>query len=188
MGFYNEEQIKKIGFASVGCNLLISDKSSVYNAANIHIGNNVRIDDFTILSAGEGGIFIGNHVHIACYVSVIGKAKVELEDFCGISGRTSIYSSNDDYSGNFLTGPTIPVEYRNVAHAPVRIGRHVIVGVGCCILPGVSIGDGSAVGAFSLVNKDIDTGTIAMGVPAKGVKKRSSKIFDLEKELKSRQF
>jgi galactoside O-acetyltransferase len=183
MSFCSDEQIKEMDFASVGNNVLISDKSSIYNAPNIHIGNNVRIDDFTILSAGEGGIFIGNHVHIACYVSIIGRAKVILEDFCGISGRTSIYSSNDDYSGNFLTGPTIPEEYRNVTHAPVRIGRHVIIGVGCCILPGVSVGDGSAVGAYSLVNKDIDPGIIVVGIPARRMKKRSPNIFDLEIKL-----
>lgn len=184
MSFYNYKQLKKLGLASIGKNVLISDKSSIYNAKNIHIGNNVRIDDFSILSAGEGGIYIGDHVHIACYVSVIGKGKIELQDFCGISSRTSIFSSNDDYSGNFLTGPTVPEKYRNVTHLPVRIGRHVIIGSGSCILPGVVIENGAAVGAISLVNKNVEAGVMVMGTPAKIIKKRSTKIFALEHKLK----
>jgi len=185
MSFYKINELKNLGFAAIGKNVLISDKSSIYNASNIYIGDNVRIDDFCILSAGDGGIHIGNHIHIACYVSIIGKGKIELDDFCGISGRTSIYSSNDDYSGEFLTGPTIPEVYRKVSHLPVRIGRHVIIGVNCCILPGVIINDGSAVGAFSLVNKEIKAGVIAIGIPAKTIKKRLSNIFDLEQHLKN---
>jgi dTDP-4-amino-4,6-dideoxy-D-glucose acyltransferase len=184
MGFYDYEHLQNLGFASIGENVMISDKSSIYNAQNIYLGDNVRIDDFCILSAGEGGIYIRDHVHIACYVSIIGKGKIELQDFCGISGRTSIYSSNDDYSGNFLTGPTVPEQYKNVFHSTVRIGRHVIIGVNCCVLPGVVIGNGSAIGAFSLVNKNIEAGVIAMGIPAKKIKKRSSNVFELEKKLK----
>lgn len=54
MGFYSREQLEKIGFKSLGKNVLISDKSSIYSPENISIGNNVRIDDFCILSAGGG--------------------------------------------------------------------------------------------------------------------------------------
>jgi galactoside O-acetyltransferase len=57
--------IESMGFASVGKNVVISDKVSFYNCANISIGNNIQIDDFCVLSVGEGGIVIGNNVHIA---------------------------------------------------------------------------------------------------------------------------
>ena len=54
MGFYSREQLEKIGFKSLGENVLISDKTSIYSPENISIGNNVRIDDFSVLSAGGG--------------------------------------------------------------------------------------------------------------------------------------
>ena len=54
MGFYSREQLEKIGFKFLGNNVLISDKTSIYSPENISIGNNVRVDDFSILSAGEG--------------------------------------------------------------------------------------------------------------------------------------
>ena len=144
---YTREELEAIGFAQLGENVKISKKASIYGAANISIGNHVRIDDFCIISAGEGGIEIGNHVHFACYAALIGKATIIVSDFCGISSRATIYSSNDDYSGDYLTGPTIDASFTNVTLSPVTLGKHVIVGSGTTILPGVSLGEGVAVGA-----------------------------------------
>jgi len=59
------EILEKMGFLSIGQNVNISDRSSFHNTANISLGNNVRIDDFCVLSAGAGGIFLGDYVHIA---------------------------------------------------------------------------------------------------------------------------
>ena len=89
MAFLTEDQIKAMGFLRVGKNCLLSDKASYYNCKNIKIGNNVRIDDFCVLSAGIGGIEIGNYIHIAVYSSLIGAGKIVLNDFCNISLETS---------------------------------------------------------------------------------------------------
>ncbi|MES2619997.1 MAG: acyltransferase [Bacteroidota bacterium] len=180
MGALSVEQLSKFGFGSIGENVLISDKASIYNPKKIHLGNNVRIDDFTILSAGEEGIFLGNNVHIACYVSIIGAAKIQIGNFSGISARTSIYSSNDDYSGNSLTGPTIPMRFRTVTTTPVLIGQHVIVGVNSVILPGVSIGDGVSIGAMSLVKINCNPWGVYFGIPAQFIKERSKELLKLE--------
>ncbi|MCE9680634.1 acyltransferase, partial [Shewanella sp. AS1] len=56
------EVIDSMGFATVGENVLISDRASFYNCPGISLGSNVRIDDFCVVSAGAGGIYIGNHV------------------------------------------------------------------------------------------------------------------------------
>ncbi len=178
MAFYSEEQLLELGFAEVGSNVLISNKTSIYNAQNISIGSNVRIDDFSILSAGEDGIQIGNHVHIACYVSLIGQAKISLEDYVGVSSKTAIYSSSDDYSGNFLTGPTISAQFKNVDSRAVKLANHVIVGAQCVILPGVTINEGSAIGSFSLVSKDVAPWGIYIGAPLAFLKERSKQMLN----------
>ncbi|TSB44528.1 acyltransferase, partial [Alkalicoccobacillus porphyridii] len=54
MAYLDEIQLKEMGFKSVGENVKISDKASFYGCDNISIGNNVRIDDFCVFSAGEG--------------------------------------------------------------------------------------------------------------------------------------
>jgi len=183
MAYLTEKQLASLGLASFGKNVLISDKASIYNAKNISIGNNVRIDDFCVLSAGEGGVNIGNFIHIAVYTSLIGKGEITLEDFSNLSSRVAIYSSNDDYSGEFMTNPMVPSEFTNVAHAPVKIGKHVIVGSGSVILPGVTLEEGVAVGALSLVTKSCSAFGIYTGNPAKRIKERKKELLVLEQQL-----
>lgn len=183
MGFLSREAIDEMGFAHVGENVLFSDKASYYNCANIVIGNNVRIDDFCVLSAGAGGIEIGSYIHIAVYSSLIGAGKITLHDFSNISSRVAIYSSNDDYSGAWMTNPMVPEEYTNVVHADVVVGRHVIIGAGSVLLPGVILEEGVAVGALSLVSKSCKKFGIYSGVPAKRIKDRGMDLLKIEQQL-----
>ncbi len=183
MAFLSESQLQGLGLASVGDNVLISDKVSFYNTSNIKIGSNVRIDDFAILSAGEGGIEMGNYIHIACYSSLIGKGKIVLGDFANISSRVSIYSSNDDYSGTTMTNPMIPNVYKQVIHGDVIIERHVIVGSGSVILPNVVLYEGVAIGALSLVKDSCNSWKIYTGNPARYLKDRSRKLLQFEAKL-----
>lgn len=180
-------EIDRLGFASVGDNVQISDKVSIYGSSRITIGSNVRIDDFCVLSAGVGGICIGQYVHIATYSSLIGSGRITLSDFSGLSSRVSIYSSNDDYSGDSLTNPTVPSEFTGVKHADVFINEHVIVGSGSIILPGTRLEKGVAVGALSVVSRDCAEFGIYAGNPAKRVKERSRNLLTLaERFLQSK--
>lgn len=181
--FLSKSQLNRLNLKSVGNNVKISDKATFYNPTNIEIGDNVRIDDYCILSAGEGGIKIGNYVHIAVFCSIIGKGRVVMEDFSGLSSRVSIYSSNDDYSGNFLTNPTVPSEHTNVSHGDVHLKKHVIVGAGSVILPNVVLEEGVAVGSLSLVTKSVDEYKIVVGNPAKVLKDRKRNLKELEWKL-----
>ena len=177
--------IENMGFASVGKNVCISDRAVFYNCANISLGHNVRVDDFCVLSAGEGGINIGNFVHISAYSSLIGAALIELGDYSGLSSRVSIYSSNDDYSGRYMTNPTVPSTFTNVLHAPVIVCRHVIIGAGSIVLPGVTLHEGAGVGALSVVKKDCEGFSMYFGSPARRIGERSKKLLELEKTLLS---
>lgn len=183
MAMLNREAINALGFQSVGENVQISDRASFYGVSRITIANDVRIDDFCVISAGVGGIAIGNNVHIAVGVSLIGGGKITLCDFVGISSRASIYSSNDDYSGMYMTGPTLPEEFTNVEHADVFVGKHVIVGSGTVILPGVILEAGVAVGALSLVSKQCDAFGIYVGNPVRRVKERKRDLLELERRF-----
>lgn len=183
MAWLTDEQMRKMGFACVGKNVMLSDKASYYNCKNIRLGNNVRIDDFCVLSAGTGGIDIGNYIHIAVFSFLIGAGNISLADFCNISSRVAIYSSNDDYSGMSMTNPTVPPEFTNMQYADVKIGRHVIIGAGSVVLPGVTLEEGVAVGALSLVRKDCQSFGIYVGVPVKRIGERKHDLLELEKKL-----
>lgn len=179
--FYSQEELKEIGFKSIGDNVLISRKASLYGVSNMCIGSNVRVDDFSILS---GNIIIGNYVHIAAGVMIFGgEAGIVIEDFVGISSRTAIYAVTDDYSGEYMTNPMVPDEFRNVIGGKVVLKKHALIGSGSTILPNVTIGTGVSVGSMSLINRDLDDFTINVGVPAKTIKKRSKNLLLLEKKL-----
>lgn len=183
MGILSRAAIDALGFAAVGENVSISDRASFYNLSRISIGNNVRIDDFCVLSAGSGGIQVGNYVHIAVYTSLIGAGKITLSDFCNLSSRVSIYSSNDDYSGATMTNPTVPNQYTGVTHADVFLDKHVIVGSGSVVLPGITLEQGVAVGALALVTKNCEEFGIYAGNPAKRIKERKRELLVLEEWL-----
>lgn len=180
MTMLSRDAIEKMGFASVGENVQISDRASFYGTARIALGDNVRIDDFCVFSAGASGISIGSYVHVAVYSSLIGAGKITLSDFCNISSRVSIYSSNDDYSGATMTNPTVPSEYTGVTHADVVLGKHVIVGSGSVILPGVTLEEGVAVGALSLITKNCAAFGIYAGNPARKISERKRDLLEME--------
>lgn len=180
--FYTEEELKEIGFKSYGENVLISKKTSIYGANNMVIGNNVRIDDFCILS---GKIFIGDYVHIAAGVYLFaGEYGIVCEDYTGVSSRSAIYAASDDYSGDYMTNPTVPDEFRNVTGGPVILKKHALIGTGCTVLPNVVIGEGTSVGSMSLINKSLEPYKICFGIPAVPKKDRSKKLLEYEEKLK----
>lgn len=180
VGILSREQIEKLGFAYVGRNVRLSYKASYYGCARTSIGDGSRIDDFCVLSAGEGGISIGRYVHIAVGVTLIGRASIRVDDFCGLSGRVAVYSSSDDYSGSAMVGPTIPEQFTKVRHAPVHLEKHVIVGAGSVVLPGVVLHEGAAVGALSTVTKTCEPFSIYLGAPAKLLKRRRRDLLNKE--------
>jgi acetyltransferase-like isoleucine patch superfamily enzyme len=179
--YYTEDELRAFGFKRIGKEVKLSRKASIYGAQGISIGDWVRIDDFCILSAGIGGIEIHNYIHIGPYSAIMGGGKVTLEDYANISARVTIYSSNDDYSGSSMTNPLVPNEFKNVLDAEVKIGKHAIVGCGVVILPGVTVAEGGAVGALSLMNISSQPFEIFAGVPARLIKIRSRELLETEK-------
>lgn len=178
--FLSKTELKNVGFKYVGKNVDISRNSTFYQPEMISVADNVRIDDFCILS---GAITIGGHVHISAYTALFGKAGISIEDFVSISSRVNIYSVNDDYSGKFLTNPTVPGELTNVKAEPVLIKKYVIIGAGSIVLPGVVLNEGAAVGALSLVNQSLDPWKIYAGIPCKAIKNRQKDLSALEKDV-----
>lgn len=185
MAFLTNQQLNNVGFKKLGSNVRISDKCSIYNPELIEIGDNSRIDDFCVIS---GRVIIGNNVHLAVFNNVAGgELGVFLEDFSGLAYACHVFSQSDDYSGRSLTNPTVPDEFKSEIKAAVHLKRHVILGANSIVLPGVTIGEGTSVGAMSMVTKDTESWSIYFGIPAKKIKSRSKDLLLHEKNyLKSR--
>ena len=181
--FYSVEELKEMGFQKIGTDVNISKKASFYGTENISLGNHVRIDDFCILS---GKIALGDYIHVAAYSALYGSdAGIQVDDFANISSRVCIYAVSDDYSGESMTSPMVPEEYKKLQKAPVNIGKHAIIGSGCVVLPGASIGEGCAVGSLSLVKRPLDDWWIYAGIPAEKRKKRSKDLLQKEQKFRA---
>lgn len=173
-------ELKEMHFSEIGEDVRISRRAALYNTENMKIGNHVRIDDFTFISGGKG-ISIGDYVHIATYSALYGKFGIEIGDYVNISNRVTIFSSSDDYSGQFLCGPLVEQQYVHDIGKKIIIEEDVIIGAGCVLLPGAVIRQGVAVGAMSLVKQELEPFGIYAGIPVRYIKERSREM--LEKKM-----
>lgn len=183
--YMSENEIHNMGI-SIGANALIHKTAIIIGATNITVDNNVRIDPYVVISAIGGNLSVGSYVHIGAYCYIAAGGGISIGNFSGLSQGVKIYSKSDDYSGSYLTNPTVPSEYTNVKVAPVKLEDHVIVGAGSVILPGVTVGIGTAVGALSLVGRDCDAWSIYAGSPVRRVKERRRDLLTLEKSLSAK--
>jgi dTDP-4-amino-4,6-dideoxy-D-glucose acyltransferase len=188
MNVLSDEELFRLGLASVGSNVRIHSTVQFFGAHHVSIGDNVRIDCFSIISAGREGVSIGSHVHIAAGCYLFGNsAAITLEDFSGLSSRVSVYSCTDDYVNGSMTNPTVPHHFRQPRLGPVVLERHAIVGAGSVILPGVTIGLGAAVGALTVVRKSVAGGSVVHGNPMRVLRRRRNvaRLLDLEARFRN---
>lgn len=178
MGWLSRETLDEMGFKSLGRDVKISDRASIYEPHRMSIGDFSRIDDFCVLS---GSISLGRNVHIAVQCNLAGgDPGIAMDDFSGLAYGVQVFAQSDDYSGVYLTNPTVPEAYKVILKKPVRLGRHVIVGANSVILPGVDIADGCSVGAMSMIQKSTEPWGIYVGSPARRIRTRSDNLLKLE--------
>lgn len=180
--FLSEEELKALGLREYGEDVLIGRHAVLYHPERLSLGSHVRIDDFTIIS---GNVTLNNFIHIAQFCDLYGgESGIVLEDFSGISSKCSVYAVSDDYTGISLTNPMIPEKFKtHLISSPVRIGKHGIIGCSSVILPGVSVGEGTAVGSMSLCTKDLEPWSIYIGIPAKKKGDRKKDLLRMEQQL-----
>jgi maltose O-acetyltransferase len=136
------------------------------------VGKNVRVYEarFFNLDRGFKNLTLGDGVHVGPFCRLDLMDRIELGDKCTVSPSVTILTHSDpgQFHGSEL------LEYFPVKSEAVAIGSSSWIGAGSTILCGVVIGDRVAVGANSMVNKDIPSDTVAAGVPCKEVRKLST--------------
>ena len=180
--FYSMDELRQMGFKHLGGeDILISRKASIYRPERMSFGNHVRIDDFCLLS---GGVAFGNYIHIAAYSAFFGgNCSITMDDFSGLAYRCTIVASSDDYSGMYLTNPTVNSIYRKCTTESIHIGKHVVLGAGSIVLPGIDLGEGCSFGAMSLVNKSTEPWGMYVGAPCKRIRERRQDMLNLERRF-----
>jgi len=155
----------------------------IRNRKSIKIGNNFttgfgcRIEALPLVAERANCITIGNDVQINDYVHIAASESVTIGNNVLIASKVFITDiSHGSYGANDVHDtPLSSPAKRAITTNPVKIGDNVWIGEFVSVLPGVSIGNGSIIGTMSVVNKSIPPYSIAVGSPAKVVKK-----FDFE--------
>lgn len=179
---FSEQELRGLG-VTFGRGVNVHRSVVLINPDKIVLGDHVRIDCFSLVSAGTNGVSIGRNVHLAAGVYVYGSGgPVVLEDFANISARVSIYTVSDDYKTGSMTNPTVPLKYKRLTSGPVTIRRHAIVGNGTVIMPGVELGEGAAVGALSFVRRSVPAFKIVAGNPLRVLGERGRELLELERQ------
>ena len=172
--FYSLSELKELGLKSFGDKVLISRKCSIYSPEKITIGDNVRIDDFCILS---GNITLGSNIHISAFCALYGTNGIIIEDYSGMSPRSIIFSAIDDFHGDHLIGPIHPKEFTNVTGGTVVLKKYTQLGANTIVMPNITLEEGAVTGAMTFVNKNLEAWTINIGIPVKQKSKRSNNLI-----------
>ena len=181
MAYLTQTQLEDMGFKSIGENVKISDKASIYNADQMEIGHNSRIDDFCVIS---GQIKIGAYCHITPMCLLAGGTPgIVLQDFVTLAYGVKVFSQSDDYSGQTMTNSLIPTKYKNEFKAAVILEKFSIIGANATIMPGVVVAEGCSIGAMSLILKSTISWGVYVGIPAKRVREKSKEMLKLAKEF-----
>lgn len=144
----------------------------------VEVGSHTAIDSFFFCSTG---LLLGDYIHIASHVSIIGgkDTHLEMDHFSFIAAGSRLICASEDYTAGGLMGATIPAKYKAVIkYAPIVFERFSGVGTGCIIMPGVKLAIGSLVGAGSVVTKSTEPWGIYLGSPAKLIKFKSDENIE----------
>jgi acetyltransferase-like isoleucine patch superfamily enzyme len=161
----------------VGENVFISSNVEIRRPHLVTIGNNVAIDSGFYCTTE---LVIGDYIHIGPYVTVIGGASASLKmgNFTTIAAGSRLICGSDLHLGDGLIGPTIPEEYRDSTKIePIIFEDFASIGTNVVINPGITLAEGSVVGANSFLTKNTEPWTIYVGNPAKPVKVRKKEVM-----------
>jgi acetyltransferase-like isoleucine patch superfamily enzyme len=149
--------------------------TTIFNEQYIHVGANTLIGPDISLSAGmiPGQQCITNPVVTIGDRCLIGRGS-------GIVGHFSIEIGNDVWTGHnvYITDQnhgyedvSRPISQQSQPERAVKIGDGSWLGYGSVVLPGVTIGEHCVIGANSVVTRDVPSFSVAVGVPARVIKK-----------------
>lgn len=145
-----------------GKNTVVGEGAVLINSTNISIGANCLIKDRVYMRAGIDG-------------RIVLEDGVALNSFAQFYGHGGIYIGRDSQVGPNVVVTTTGHDYLSAEleseYAEIRIGERVWIGANCTIIGGVTIGDHAVIGAGAVVVNDIPAHSLAVGVPARVVRK-----------------
>jgi galactoside O-acetyltransferase len=183
-----EEELMGLGFSQIGTNVRIDRRAALFGAEHMAIGSFVRIDAFSVITAGPAKVVIGSFTHIAAHTYLSGaQGGITMGYGAGIAPFAALYSAVEDYTSGHLTNPSVPEDMRLPRVGPVTIGAHTAIGSSSVVLCDTRLGFGSSVGALSFVTRSVRPFEVVHGNPIRRVGVRAADpLMRLDADLRAR--
>jgi len=179
------------GLTRCGENVYISPRAVIKGASHIRIGSNSGVREFAelIVELSDGRMEIGERTYIFPYSQLrTFEGWIKIGNNCTVNRASILYGNGGLEIGNHVRispnvtilaqnhvfdDPDVLIHEQGMKGTGIKIEDNVWIGAGAIILDGVTIGSGSVIGAGAVVSKDIPPYSVAVGVPAKVIKKRA---------------
>jgi acetyltransferase-like isoleucine patch superfamily enzyme len=160
----NNIEVGSEAFIARGASIVIRTPNT-----RVVLGNKVALDKGVIINASSDNcsISIDENTYIGPYTCIGGPGPVKIGKHCLIAAHSGIVANNHIFSD-----PTELIRNQGVTHQGVVIEDNCWLGYGVKVLDGVTIGEGSVIGAGAVVTKDIPAYSVAVGIPAKVIRSR----------------
>ncbi len=167
-----------------GSDVIIHKNAEITRPELCVLGNHIAID-YGFYCTTE--LIVGDYVHISPHVAVIGgkRTALRVQDFCFISTGAKLICGSETFEGNGLIGPVIPDEFKeNQILLPITLKRFSGVCANTTVMPGITMAEGSILGANSFLNQDTEPWTIYVGSPARPLKiRKKDKLYEYAAKL-----
>lgn len=129
-----------------------------------HLGDYSVIESFSCINNAVGDVVIGEHTRVGLHNTIIGP--VTIGHHVNLAQGITVTALNHNFSENDKR-----IDEQGVSTKQVTIGNDIWIGANAVVLPGVTIGDHAVVAAGAVVTKDVPSGCVVAGVPAKIIKR-----------------
>ena len=170
--FLSSLELDQLGFSNVGeKNVFVSRYAKFYGTEYLSLANNVRIDDFCVISVGQPST-IGSWVHIGTSTSIHCPLGIDIEDFAGISPGSRIFGISNNFFDEFPMHPLLNSDLLSTSKSKITLRRFSQVGANSVVLPNSLLAEGAVLGSNSMLKATTDAWTIYAGAPAKKIGER----------------
>jgi dTDP-4-amino-4,6-dideoxy-D-glucose acyltransferase len=157
-------------YKKIGTDVRISKKAEITRPEIVSLGSHIAIDSWVYISTQ---LEAGDYIHIAPSVTILGGkgSLLKMGNFTNIGTGSRVVCATDDFKQGMIS-PVVPLKYRTIFNKPVIFEDYATLGVNCVVLPGVTLAEGTIVGANSLITKSTKPWTIYAGSPAREIGSR----------------
>jgi acetyltransferase-like isoleucine patch superfamily enzyme len=155
---------------NLGANVVVERGAKLWvdtEGSYIAIGDDSYLSSFCVLNTFDGWIKIGENCTVNSYAILYGHGGLQIGNGVRIAPQVMLMPMNHLYKD-----PHIPIRKQGIKAQGLKIEDDVWFGAGAIVLDGVTIGRGAVIGAGAVVSKDIPPYSVAVGVPARVIKKR----------------